>query len=110
MTDRNGRVFWTAAVLVIVLDVVTKMLAVAQLVPPHVPHRDRRQRRALHARVQSRRGVQHVARSSTRAYIFGTFAVVALDHSLAAVPASAAGRHRCASWRSGSRGAARRAI
>lgn len=35
---RNGRVFWTAAVVVIVLDVITKFLAVRYLMPQHVPH------------------------------------------------------------------------
>ena len=47
---------------VIVLDVLTKALAVRYLLPQHMPHRDHRGRRALHARVQPGRGVQHVAR------------------------------------------------
>jgi signal peptidase II len=38
-TNRNGRVFWTAIVVVLVLDYVTKVAAVAKLWPPHVPHR-----------------------------------------------------------------------
>ena len=33
----NGRVFWTAAVLVLVLDIITKAIAVRHL-EPHVPH------------------------------------------------------------------------
>lgn len=37
-TSKNGRVFWTAVVTVIVLDVITKALAVRYLEPPHVPH------------------------------------------------------------------------
>ena len=37
-SNTNGRVFWSAAVLVIVLDVITKALAVRYLVPAHVPH------------------------------------------------------------------------
>jgi signal peptidase II len=37
-TSRNGRVFWTAAVVVIILDIVSKALAVHYLVPQHVPH------------------------------------------------------------------------
>lgn len=37
-TNNTGRVFWTAAVLIIVLDVVTKALAVRYLMPEHVPH------------------------------------------------------------------------
>jgi signal peptidase II len=35
----NSRVFWTAAFSVVVLDVITKILAVRYLVPPRVPHR-----------------------------------------------------------------------
>ena len=37
-STKNGRVFWTAVVAVIVLDVITKALAVRYLMPPHVPH------------------------------------------------------------------------
>lgn len=37
-TNRNGRVFWAAIVLVLALDYVTKIVAVAKLQPPHVPH------------------------------------------------------------------------
>jgi signal peptidase II len=36
--SKNGRVFWTAAVGIIVLDVITKSLAVANLQPEHLPH------------------------------------------------------------------------
>src|SRR5439155_25126297 len=36
---KDGRVFWTTAVLVIALDLITKALAVRYLVPPHIPHR-----------------------------------------------------------------------
>ena len=36
---RSARVFWTAAVAVIVLDVITKALAVQHLKPQHIPHR-----------------------------------------------------------------------
>src|SRR5262245_30335485 len=38
-TARNARVFWTAAIAVITLDVLTKALAVQYLQPQHVPHR-----------------------------------------------------------------------
>src|ERR1700750_2131744 len=38
-TNRNGRVFWTAVVLVLVLDYVTKVRAVANLRIEHMPHR-----------------------------------------------------------------------
>jgi signal peptidase II len=34
----NGRLFWTAAVTIVVLDVVTKILATQYLRPEHVPH------------------------------------------------------------------------
>ena len=35
----NGRIFWGAALTVVVVDVATKLLAEAYLWPPHVPHR-----------------------------------------------------------------------
>jgi len=34
----NGRAFWTAAVVIIVLDLITKQLATQLLRPEHVPH------------------------------------------------------------------------
>jgi len=34
----NGRVFWTAAVAIVTLDVITKALAVRYLMPQHMPH------------------------------------------------------------------------
>jgi signal peptidase II len=36
--SKNGRVFWSAAVGVVILDIVTKWLAVANLQPEHMPH------------------------------------------------------------------------
>jgi signal peptidase II len=36
--SRTARVFWTAAVGIVILDAVTKWLAVRQLQPEHVPH------------------------------------------------------------------------
>lgn len=36
--ERNGRIFWGAAVAILILDVITKLLAEAYLFPPHVPH------------------------------------------------------------------------
>jgi len=36
---RNGRVFWGAAIAIVVLDVITKIIAERRLFPPHVPHR-----------------------------------------------------------------------
>src|SRR3954447_8891832 len=40
MSERsnNTRLFWAAAIFVILLDIVTKELAVRYLSPPHVPH------------------------------------------------------------------------
>ena len=40
MTDRSGnnRLFWTVALLVILLDQMTKQWAVNNLQPPHIPH------------------------------------------------------------------------
>ena len=37
-TGNNNRVFWTAAVAIIVCDFFTKALAVRYLVPAHIPH------------------------------------------------------------------------
>ena len=36
--SRDARIFWSAAVIVVVLDVVTKVLAARLLEPEHVPH------------------------------------------------------------------------
>lgn len=38
MTHRNRWLFWGAAAAIIVIDLVTKVLAVRYLSPPHVPH------------------------------------------------------------------------
>lgn len=38
-TSPNGRIFWGAAITVVILDVITKVLAETYLFPPHVPHR-----------------------------------------------------------------------
>ena len=35
----HGRLFWGAAITVVILDVVTKLFAEKYLFPPHVPHR-----------------------------------------------------------------------
>jgi signal peptidase II len=34
----NGRLFWGVAISVVTLDLITKLLAVQYLFPPHVPH------------------------------------------------------------------------
>src|SRR5436309_1394832 len=36
--SNNGRVFWAAAAGIIILDVITKALAVRYLMPQHIPH------------------------------------------------------------------------
>jgi signal peptidase II len=38
-TGPNGRLFWGAAISVVILDVITKQLAETLLFPPHEPHR-----------------------------------------------------------------------
>src|ERR1051326_1137472 len=73
----NGRVFWTAAVLVIALDVVTKLLASRYLPPEHLPHRIVgnvvRFTLAYNPGAAFSMSVGDYSR-----YIFGAFAVVAL--------------------------------
>jgi signal peptidase II len=55
----NGRVFWAAAAGVIILDVITKALAVRYLMPQHMPHPIMD---LFGSRLRStRRRVQHVA-------------------------------------------------
>jgi signal peptidase II len=73
----NGRVFWTAAVVTIILDVVTKALAVRHLQPERVPHR------IIGDVVRFTLAFNPGAAFSMwlgphSRYIFGTFAVVAL--------------------------------
>jgi signal peptidase II len=38
-TDSNGRIFWITAVIVLILDVSTKLIVERTLIFPHVPHR-----------------------------------------------------------------------
>lgn len=38
-TAGNGRIFWSAAIGVVILDLITKLLAEMYLFPPYVPHR-----------------------------------------------------------------------
>lgn len=37
-TSKNGRVFWTAGVVILIVDLVSKLLAAKFLRPEHVPH------------------------------------------------------------------------
>jgi signal peptidase II len=37
-TSQHGRIFWGAAITVVIIDVITKLLAERYLFPPHVPH------------------------------------------------------------------------
>jgi signal peptidase II len=75
-SNNNGRVFWTAAVSVILLDVVTKVLAASKL-PLHVP------KEIIGSVVRFTLAFNPGAAFSmslgeNSRYIFGTFAVVAL--------------------------------
>ena len=76
-TGGNSRVFWTAAVAIIVSDVITKALAVRYLVPPHIPHR------VIGSFVRFTLAFNPGAAFSmslgdNSRYIFGAFAVIAL--------------------------------
>jgi|SwirhisoilCB3_FD_contig_81_24386_length_2832_multi_4_in_0_out_0_4 signal peptidase II len=73
----NGRVFWTAAVVTIILDVVTKALAVRYLQPERLPHK------IIGNVVRFTLAFNPGAAFSMwlgpySRYIFGTFAVIAL--------------------------------
>src|SRR5947209_17217539 len=75
--SRNGRVFWTAAVGVIVLDVITKWLAVANLQPEHMPHRVLGE--AIRFTLAYNPGAAFsMSLGSYSRFIFGTFALIAL--------------------------------
>jgi signal peptidase II len=76
-TGSNSRVFWTAAVAIIVSDVVTKMLAVRYLVPAHIPHQ------VIGSFVRFTLAFNPGAAFSmslgdNSRYIFGAFAIIAL--------------------------------
>ena len=74
---RNGRVFWTAVVAVIVLDVITKALAVRYLMPQHVPHSVIGEFVRFTLAFNPGAAFSMSLGDNSR-YIFGAFAVVAL--------------------------------
>ncbi|MEP6492951.1 MAG: signal peptidase II [bacterium] len=74
--SKNGRVFWPAAVIVIILDVITKALAVRYLVPFHTQHvvgNTVRLTLAYNPYAAFSMSLGHNSR-----YFFGAFAVIAL--------------------------------
>ena len=76
-TGNNNRVFWTAAVAIIVCDFFTKALAVRYLVPAHIPHQ------IIGSVVRFTLAFNPGAAFSmslgdNSRYIFGAFAVIAL--------------------------------
>jgi signal peptidase II len=76
-SHRNGRVFWTAAVLVLVTDFVTKVLAVRALMPQHIPHRIIGN--VVRFTLAFNPGAAFsMSLGDNSRYIFGAFAIVAL--------------------------------
>ncbi|HTI63366.1 MAG TPA: signal peptidase II, partial [Gemmatimonadaceae bacterium] len=76
-STRNGRVFWTAVVAVIVVDVITKALAVRYLMPQHVPHPIIGE--VVRFTLAFNPGAAFsMSLGDNSRYIFGAFAVVAL--------------------------------
>jgi signal peptidase II len=76
-STRNGRVFWTAVVAVIVADVITKALAVRYLMPQHVPHPIIGE--VVRFTLAFNPGAAFsMSLGDNSRYIFGAFAVVAL--------------------------------
>jgi signal peptidase II len=75
-TSKNGRVFWTAAVLVIILDVITKYLVVQHL-EPHVPVPVAGEFARLTLAYNPGAAFSMSLGDYSR-YIFGAFAVIAL--------------------------------
>jgi signal peptidase II len=76
-STRNGRVFWTAVVAVIVADVITKALAVRYLMPQHVPHPIVGE--VVRFTLAFNPGAAFsMSLGDNSRYIFGAFAVVAL--------------------------------
>jgi signal peptidase II len=76
-TTANGRVFWTAAVIIVVFDFITKMLAIRYLQPEHVPHQIIGN--AVRFTLAYNPGAAFsMSLGPYSRYIFGAFAVVAL--------------------------------
>ena len=73
----NGRLFWGAAITVVVLDFITKRLAEQMLFPPHMPHRIIGD--AVRFTLAYNPGAAFsMSLGPYSRYIFGGFAVVAL--------------------------------
>lgn len=75
--SKNGRVFWSAAVGIVVLDVITKMLAVAHLRPEHYPHQIIGNVVRFTLAYNPGAAFSMSVGENSR-YIFGAFAVIAL--------------------------------
>jgi signal peptidase II len=76
-TNRNAVLFWTTVALVIVVDLVTKVLAVRFLWPPHVPHRILGD--AVRFTLAFNPGAAFsMSLGPNSRYIFGAFAIVAI--------------------------------
>lgn len=76
-SSKNGRVFWITAVIVLALDIATKLLAVRNLWPPHVPHRIIGDVVRFTLAFNPGAAFSMSAGNYSR-YIFGTFAIIAL--------------------------------
>lgn len=76
-SSQHGRSFWTAAVSVIVLDYITKTLAVRYLVPQHLPHRIIGDVVRFTLAFNPGAAFSMSVGSYSR-YIFGAFAIIAL--------------------------------
>jgi signal peptidase II len=76
-TNKNGRVFWTAAVAILVADFFTKRWASRALLPQHVPHsiigNTVRFTLAFNPGAAFSMSIGHYSR-----YLFGAFAIIAL--------------------------------
>jgi signal peptidase II len=76
-TGPNGRLFWGAAITVVILDVITKQLAETFLFPPHEPHRVIGN--VVRFTLAWNPGAAFsMSLGSGSRYIFGAFAVIAL--------------------------------
>jgi signal peptidase II len=76
-TGPNGRLFWGAAISVVILDVITKQLAEEFLFPPHEPHRVIGN--VVRFTLAWNPGAAFsMSLGSASRYIFGAFAVIAL--------------------------------
>ena len=76
-SNPHGRLFWGAAISVVILDVVTKLYAERYLFPPHVPHRVIGD--VVRFTLAYNPGAAFsMSLGSASRYVFGTFALVAL--------------------------------